>query len=45
MTLECALMENVPRTATVIAHGQLNCAVLPQQGFRRLLGPLFDNTK
>lgn len=41
--LECALIKDVPRTATVIAHGQLNCAVLPRQGFQRLLGPLFDS--
>lgn len=41
--LECALIKDVPRTATVIARGQLNCAVLPRQGFQRLLGPLFDS--
>ncbi|KAI9282865.1 cyclic nucleotide-binding-like protein, partial [Umbelopsis sp. AD052] len=40
---ECALIKDVPRTATVIARGQLNCAVLPRQGFQRLLGPLFDS--
>ena len=39
---ELALLTNKPRQATVIAVGELKCAVLNRGAFDRLLGPCID---
>ncbi|KAI8977406.1 camp-dependent protein kinase regulatory subunit [Mycotypha africana] len=42
---ELALLNDVPRAATVVAHGRLKCATLGKKAFTRLLGPVLDILK
>ncbi|KAI9320049.1 cyclic nucleotide-binding-like protein [Dichotomocladium elegans] len=42
---ELALLNDKPRTATVVAHGRLKCATLDKKAFNRLLGPVLDILK
>ena len=39
---ERAIIERVPRTASVVAQGPVKCLALDAPGFERLLGPLKD---
>lgn len=43
--IELALLNDGPRTATVVAHGPLKCATLGKKAFNRLLGPVLDILK
>ena len=40
--LELALLNDMPRAATVKAKGRLKCATLGKRAFVRLLGPVVD---
>ena len=42
---ELALLNNAPRSATVVASTALNCVALDASAFRRLLGPLDELLK
>lgn len=43
--LELALLNDMPRAATVKAHGRLKCATLGKRAFVRLLGPVVEIIK